>query len=195
MNLKYVVLTSVNRDDLSDGGASHYASCVREIKLLDPAIGVEALTPDFLGVADDVYRIVDAGVDVFAQNLETVKRLTTKVRDPRASFEQTLEVLSMAKELNPNVLTKTSLMLGLGEKEYEVIEAMQEVISCGVEIITLGQYLRPTKNHIPVEKWVEPEEFDRYALIAKDIGFKEVASGPLVRSSYRADKIAHLIKD
>ncbi|MBI81488.1 MAG: lipoyl synthase [Gammaproteobacteria bacterium] len=195
MGLDYVVLTSVNRDDLEDGGAEHYALTIEKIRQEIPDITIEALTPDFKGSKKSVETLVLSGLDVFAQNLETVKRLTTKVRDPRASFEQTLEVLSMAKELNPNVLTKTSLMLGLGEKEYEVIEAMQEVISCGVEIITLGQYLRPTKNHIPVEKWVEPEEFDRYALIAKDIGFKEVASGPLVRSSYRADKSAYLVKE
>ena len=188
MNLKYVVLTSVNRDDLNDGGASHYASCVREIKLLDPAIGVEALTPDFLGVADDVYRIMDAGVDVFAQNLETVERLTHPVRDSRAGYYQTLDILKLAKARNPKVLTKTSLMLGLGESDEEILATMQDIYDARVDILTLGQYLQPTKYHYPIERYVSPEEFLQYREWGLDKGFREVVSGALVRSSYRAER-------
>jgi|ADGO01.1.fsa_nt_gi lipoic acid synthetase len=188
MKLKYVVLTSVNRDDLPDGGASHFAACVREIKRLNPSTAVEALTPDFQGNHADVETVVGSGLDVFAQNVETVRRLTHPVRDPRASYEQTLDVLAHAKRFRPDVLTKTSLMLGLGETDEEIYEAMRDIRAAGVDILTLGQYLRPTLNHLPIERWVTPEEFDRYRAYALELGFLECVSGPLVRSSYRAER-------
>ena len=188
MRLKYVVLTSVNRDDLPDGGAAHYAACIRAIKQRTPATAVEALTPDFQGVLADVERVVDAGLEVFAQNVETVRRLTHPVRDPRAGYEQTLAVLAHAKRHRPDVLTKTSLMLGLGETEEEIGQAMDELRAAGVDILTLGQYLRPTINHLRVERFVTPAEFARYRDGALARGFRECVSGPLVRSSYRAEQ-------
>jgi lipoyl synthase len=188
MRLKYVVLTSVNRDDLPDGGARHYAAAIRAIKRRNPGTAVEALAPDFQGVAADVETIVDSGLDVFAQNQETVERLTHRVRDPRAGYAQTLSVLAHAKRFRPSVLTKSSLMLGLGETEAEVQRAMDDLREAGVDILTLGQYLRPTANHLPVERFVTPGEFDvlRESALAK--GFLECVSGPLVRSSYRAEQ-------
>jgi lipoyl synthase len=188
MGLKYVVLTSVNRDDLPDGGAKHYADCIRAIKERRPATAVEALTPDFQGVLDDVATVVDSGLEVFAQNVETVRRLTHPVRDPRASYEQTLRVLEHAKKHKPSVLTKTSLMLGLGETDEEIAETMLDLREVGVDILTLGQYLRPTANHLPVQRFVEPAEFDKYRQWALARGFLECVSGPLVRSSYRAEQ-------
>ena len=188
MKLKYVVLTSVDRDDLTDGGAAHYAACVRAIKARNPGTAVEALTPDFAGVLADVETVVDSGVDVFAQNVETVRRLTHPVRDPRAGYEQTLRVLEHAKRHAPNVLTKTSLMLGLGEGDAEIAETMDDLRAIGVDILTLGQYLRPTVNHLAVERFVTPTEFDRYRDWALARGFLECVSGPLVRSSYRAER-------
>lgn len=188
MKLKYVVLTSVNRDDLPDGGAGHFAACVREIKQLNPGTAVEALTPDFQGVLADVETVVASGLDVFAQNVETVRRLTHPVRDPRAGYEQTLTVLAHAKQFRPEVLTKTSLMLGLGETDEEIATAMDDMRAAGVDILTLGQYLRPTANHLPIERWVTPAEFERYREWALAKGFLECVSGPLVRSSYRAER-------
>lgn len=188
MKLKYVVLTSVNRDDLPDGGAAHFAACIREIKQLNPQTAVEALTPDFQGVDKDVETVVDSGLEVFAQNVETVKRLTHPVRDPRASYEQTLKVLSHAKQHRPSVLTKSSLMLGLGETDEEIRQTMSDLRSASVDLLTLGQYLRPTVNHLEVQRWVTPEEFAQYRQWALDMGFLECVSGPLVRSSYRAER-------
>lgn len=188
MRLKYVVLTSVNRDDLDDGGAVHFAACVREIKRLSPHTAVEALTPDFQGKLADVETVVASGLEVFAQNVETVRRLTHPVRDPRADYEQTLAVLRHAKLFRPEVLTKTSLMLGLGETDEEIAEAMDDIRGVGVDILTLGQYLRPTLHHLPIERWVTPEEFERYREWALAKGFLECVSGPLVRSSYRAER-------
>jgi lipoyl synthase len=188
MRLKYVVLTSVNRDDLADGGAAHFAACVREIKQLNPGTAVEALTPDFQGVLADVQTVVSSGLDVFAQNVETVRRLTHPVRDARAGYQQTLNVLAHAKRVRPEVLTKTSLMLGLGETDEEIASAMDDIRAVGVDILTLGQYLRPTPNHLAVERWVTPEEFERYRQWALQKGFLECVSGPLVRSSYRAER-------
>src|SRR5277367_5994722 len=161
MGLKYVVLTSVNRDDLPDGGAAHYAAAVRAIKRRNPSTAVEALTPDFQGVMSDVRTVLDSGLDVFAQNVETVERLTHPVRDPRAGYAQTIEVLQRAKEYLPAVLTKTSLMLGLGESDGEIHQTMQDLRGAGVDILTLGQYLRPTPNHLTVERFVAPPEFDQ----------------------------------
>ena len=189
MNLNYVVITSVDRDDLDDGGAAHYAACVRAIKALNPATSVEALTPDFDGVEADVARVLDSGLEVFAQNVETVRRLTHPVRDPRASYEQTIDVLRYAKAYRPDVLTKTSLMLGLGEQDREIMQTMDDLREAGVDILTLGQYLRPTPNHLPVERFVAPEQFELYRREGLEKGFVEVVAGPLVRSSYRAEQV------
>ncbi len=188
MGLKYVVLTSVDRDDLSDGGSSHYAACIREIKRVNPDTAVEALTPDFAGDTSAVQVVLEAGVEVYAQNLETVRRLTHPVRDPRAGYEQTLNVLAYAKQSRPDVLTKTSLMLGLGETDEEILEAMDDLRAAGVDIVTFGQYLRPTPAHLPVARYVPPEDFTRYRDVGLAKGFLEVVSGPLVRSSYRAER-------
>jgi lipoic acid synthetase len=188
MGLKYVVLTSVNRDDLPDGGAAHYAAAVRAIKERTPHVAVEALTPDFQGVLPDVETVVDSGLEVFAQNVETVERLTHPVRDPRAGYAQTLAVLAHAKRFRPSVLTKTSLMLGLGETDEEIEQCMRDLREARVDILTLGQYLRPTANHLAVERFVTPEEFMRYRELALELGFLECVSGPMVRSSYRAER-------
>ncbi|MFZ1903878.1 MAG: lipoyl synthase [Steroidobacteraceae bacterium] len=188
MKLGYVVLTSVDRDDLPDGGAAHYAECVRAIKARNPGTAVEALTPDFQGVLRDVETVVDSGIEVFAQNIETVRRLTHPVRDPRAGYQQTLAVLAHAKRHRPQVLTKSSLMLGLGESDQEIEATLADLRAARVDIVTLGQYLRPTLNHLPVQRFVTPEEFDRYRERALALGFLECVSGPLVRSSYRAER-------
>ena len=188
MGLKYVVLTSVNRDDLPDGGAAHYAAAIRAIKRRTPGTAVEALTPDFQGVLADVEAVLDSGLDVFAQNVETVRRLTHPVRDPRAGYEQTMDVLAHAKHYRQTVLTKTSLMLGLGETDAEIHATMVDLRAAAVDILTLGQYLRPTPNHLDIERFVSPEDFDRYRELALSLGFLECVSGPLVRSSYRAEQ-------
>ncbi len=189
MDLKYVVLTSVDRDDLADGGARHYASCVKAIKRRCPETVVEALTPDFGGVFDSVETVLDSGLEVFAQNVETVSRLTHPVRDPRASYGRTLAVLEHAKRYRPDILTKTSLMLGLGERDNEIRQTLSDLRSIGLDIVTFGQYLRPTANHLAVERYVSPEDFERYREWGLDAGFLEVVSGPLVRSSYRAERV------
>ena len=189
MDLKYIVLTSVDRDDLPDGGAGHYADCIRAIKAVNPKTAVEALTPDFQGRHECVETVIDSGLEVFAQNVETVRRLTHPVRDPRASYEQTLDVLEHAKRHRPDILTKTSLMLGLGETDDEVVECMRDLRAIGIDIVTFGQYLRPTMNHLPVDRYVTPETFRRFREIGLDMGFLEVVSGPLVRSSYRAERV------
>ncbi|MGD8808758.1 MAG: lipoyl synthase [Gammaproteobacteria bacterium] len=189
MGLKYVVLTSVDRDDLPDGGAGHYADCIRAIKRRCPQTAVEALTPDFSGKEPDVATVLESGVDVFAQNLETVERLTSKVRDPRAGYRRTLDVLDFAGRHRPDVLTKTSLMLGLGETDDEILASLDDCARAKVDIVTFGQYLRPTPNHLPVERYVTPEQFDAYRQWGLERGFLEVVSGPLVRSSYRADRV------
>ena len=188
MKLRYVVLTSVDRDDLPDGGAAHYAATIREIKRANPDTAVEALTPDFQGRLTDVQTVLDSGLDVFAQNVETVERLTHPVRDPRAGYAQTLSVLSHAKAHRPLVLTKTSLMLGLGETDAEIDATMRDLRAASVDILTLGQYLRPTAHHLPVERFVTPAQFDEYRAQALELGFLECVSGPLVRSSYRAER-------
>ena len=189
MGLKYVVLTSVNRDDLADGGAEHYAQTVKAIKASNPNTAVEALTPDFKGIYSSIQTIVNSGIEVFAQNMETVERLTHPVRDIRAGYQQTLDVLAESKRINPNVLTKTSLILGLGETDDEIEKTMDDLIANNVDILTLGQYLRPTLNHLPIEKWVTPEEFNYYRDLGLKKGFLEVVSGPMVRSSYRAERV------
>ena len=192
MGLRYVVLTSVDRDDLADGGAGHYAACVRAIKARNPETAVEALTPDFAGDLAAVAVVVASGVEVFAQNLETVRRLTPEVRDPRAGYDQTLRVLAhagaAATAAGRKVLVKSSLMLGLGETRDEVAEAMDDLRAAGVDLLTLGQYLRPTPNHLPVREFVHPDQFEAYRRLGLDKGFVEVVAGPLVRSSYRAER-------
>ena len=188
MGLGYVVLTSVNRDDLPDGGATHFASCVRAIKAANPATAVEALTPDFQGMLADVETVVDSGIEVFAQNVETVERLTHPVRDPRAGYRQTLDVLAHAKRHRPGTLTKTSLMLGLGESTDELLATMDDLRAVDCDILTLGQYLRPTANHLPVERYLTPGEFMELRAAALERGFRECVSGPMVRSSYRAEQ-------
>jgi lipoic acid synthetase len=189
MNLDYVVLTSVNRDDLDDGGALHYANTIRLIKSRCPQTKVEALTPDFQGDEKAIQTLLDSGVDVFAQNVETVERLTHPVRDIRAGYEQTLRVLGFAKKYRPDVLTKTSLMLGLGETMEEIEKTMDDLRAQNVDILTLGQYLQPTPNHLAIERFVSPEEFNQLREIGLKKGFYEVAAGPMVRSSYRADRV------
>ncbi len=187
LGLDYVVITSVDRDDLPDGGASIFAETVRRIKEVSPGTLVEVLVPDFGGQEDSVRTVVRAGPDVFAHNIETVRRLTPTVRDRRASYDTSLRVLRFAKELGAP-LTKSGLMLGLGEERGEVIEALRDMRGVGVDIVTIGQYIRPTSSarHLPVARWVPPEEFKELESVALQMGFKAVASGPLVRSSYRA---------
>ena len=188
MGLKYVVLTSVNRDDLDDGGAKHFADTVKLIKDLNPKTAVEALTPDFKGLKSSIDTLVNSGLEVFAQNIETVERLTHQVRDIRAGYQQTLDVLAESKKINPEVLTKTSIIVGLGETDDEIEQTMDDLLEHNVDILTIGQYLRPTLNHHPIERWVTPEEFENYRKIGLKKGFLEVVSGPMVRSSYRAER-------
>ena len=188
MKLKYVVLTSVNRDDLPDGGAQHFADTVKLIKKLNPNTAVEALTPDFKGLSSSIDTLVNCGLEVFAQNIETVERLTHQVRDIRAGYQQTLDVLLESKRINPKVLTKSSIILGLGEEDSEIEQTMDDLVKNKVDILTIGQYLRPTINHHPIERWVSPKEFEKYRLIGLRKGFLEVVSGPMVRSSYRAER-------
>lgn len=190
MRLKYVVLTSVDRDDLPDGGAYHFAKTVQAIKRVNPETRVEALTPDFGGNMHCVDLVLDSSVDVYAQNLETVRRLTHPVRDIRAGYDRTLAVLAHAKQARPEVITKTSVMLGLGETRAEISETMRDVRAAGVDVMTFGQYLRPTHHHLPVERYVPPAEFDEIRDEGLSLGFLEVVAGPLVRSSYKAEQIA-----
>ncbi|OUU78364.1 MAG: lipoyl synthase [Gammaproteobacteria bacterium TMED78] len=189
MDLNYVVLTSVDRDDIEDGGAQHYASCINAIKDLSPKTTVEALTPDFSGKISSLQTLLNSGIEIFAQNLETVKRLTHYVRDIRAGYEQTLNLLFEAKKIKPDIITKTSLMVGIGEKDSEIKQTLNDLIEIGVDIVTIGQYLRPTMNHLPVDRYVHPKIFNQYRDWGMDLGFMEVVSGPLVRSSYRADRV------
>lgn len=188
MNLKYIVLTSVDRDDIDDGGAGHFAACITAIRRVNPDTAVEALTPDFQGDLLAVDVVVNAPLQVFAHNVETVPRLTSTVRDPRATYAQSLAVLERAGQSRPDILTKSGLMLGLGETDDEIRGAMRDLLDRRVDLLTLGQYLQPTSNHLPVQRFVRPEEFERYRDWGLDMGFTEVVSGPLVRSSYRAER-------
>ena len=188
MNLKYIVLTCVNRDDIADGGAEHFASTVKAIKSKDSNIEVEVLTSDFNGSRNAIRTVVQSPIKVFAQNIETVKRLTHPIRDPRAGYAKTLKVLKAAKEINPDIITKTSLIVGLGEKDAEIYQTFEDLRNHDVDIITLGQYLRPTLNHRPIDRWVKPKQFDQYREKGLKYGFLEVISGPMVRSSYRAER-------
>lgn len=188
MGLKYVVITSVDRDDLRDGGAQHFADCIRETRALNRGIRVEVLVPDFRGrmeVALDV--LADEVPDVFNHNLETVPSLYRQCR-PGSDYQWSLDLLKQYKARRPDVLTKSGLMLGLGEQRDELIQVMRDMREHDIDMLTLGQYLQPSRDHLPVARFVPPEEFDEYADIAREIGFVSVASGPLVRSSYHADR-------
>lgn len=184
MNLKYVVLTSVDRDDLPDQGAGHFAECIKTLKRSD--LRVEALIPDFQGDRELLAKVVAAKPDVLGHNVETVKRLTPTVRDKRASYEQSLQVLRHAKSFDPALRTKSSLLLGLGETEEEILEAMGDLRSAGTDILVLGQYLQPSRRHLPAERYVPPEEFGSLRRKALELGFTACVAGPLVRTSYRA---------
>lgn len=188
LGLDYVVVTSVDRDDLVDGGASHFAEAIRRLAEL-PGLLVEALTPDFRGDPEAVRTIGRAGPTVFANNLETTRRLTPAVRDPRAGYDQTLGVLTRMKREFPAVVTKSSIMVGLGELDWEVEQALRDLRGAGVEIVTIGQYLRPSAWHLPVVEYVSPARFGAWRDLGRSLGFRHVASGPLVRSSYRAGEL------
>jgi lipoic acid synthetase len=190
MELDYVVLTSVDRDDLPDGGAAHFAAAVRAVRRENPDTLIEVLIPDFGGDAGALATLLASRPDVVAQNLETVQRLTHPVRDPRAGYGQTLELLARVKRMDAGRLTKSSIMLGLGETADELRAAMADLRAADVDFLTLGQYLRPTPRHLPVARWVTPEEFDAWRAEGEALGFRYVASGPLVRSSYRAGEFA-----
>lgn len=195
MELDYVVLTSVDRDDLPDGGAAHFAAAVRAVRQASPHTRIEVLIPDFQGDLDALATLLASGPDVVAQNLETVERLAHPVRDPRAGYRQTLDLLAAVKRDGERrgtgrPFTKSSLMLGLGERPDEVRAAMADLRASGVDFLTLGQYLRPTPRHLPVAAWVTPQEFDAWRAEGENLGFRYVASGPLVRSSYRAGEFA-----
>jgi lipoic acid synthetase len=188
LGLDYIVVTSVDRDDLPDGGAAHFAEAIRLLKGV-PGLLVEVLTPDFQGDPEAVRTVGRAGPDVFANNLETVRRLTPVVRDARASYDQTLAVLAQMKREFPRIFTKSSLMVGLGETEAEVEDSMRDLRAAGAEMLTLGQYLRPSEWHLPVVEFLPPERFEAYRRLGERHGFRFVASGPLVRSSYRAGEL------
>ena len=186
MGLDYVVVTSVDRDDVPDGGAGHFASCIREIRRASPSTMIEVLIPDFQGDEGDLAKVVAARPDVLAHNVECVERLTAKVRDPRAGYHQSLEVLRQVKVRDPERFTKSSLMVGVGETEAEMVQAMIDLRAVGVEFLTIGQYLQPTRRHLAIDDYVRPEVFAEYERVGLDLGFHYVASGPLVRSSYKA---------
>ena len=189
MQLKHVVITSVNRDDLEDGGSEHFAATIREVRAALPEARVEILTPDFQGDLAAVARVLDAGPDIFNHNMETVPRLYRRVR-PQADYRQSLAVLKFAKQHRPGALTKSGAMLGLGETVEEVHQLMRDLRKADVDVVTLGQYLQPTRRNLPVSEFIPPAQFDAYRDFGLSLGFKMVFSGPLVRSSYRADKVA-----
>lgn len=187
MGLSHAVITVVNRDDLPDGGASHYRDCIVAVNQRSPEVGLELLCSDLDGDLEALAMLLDGlPLRVFAHNVECVPRLDALVRDPRASFEQSLRILSEARRLRPDIRIKSSIMVGLGESDEEVTEAMGMLYEAGVEMVTLGQYLQPGDRHLPVERFPEPRQFAEWDRKARDMGFKAVASGPLVRSSYRA---------
>ncbi|XP_024020991.1 lipoyl synthase 2, mitochondrial [Morus notabilis] len=185
--LDYVVITSVDRDDLPDQGSGHFAETVQKLKVLKPNMLIEALVPDFRGDSGCVEKVASSGLDVLAHNIETVEELQSSVRDRRANFKQSLDVLMMAKDYAPaGTLTKTSIMLGCGETPDQVVKTMEKVRAAGVDVMTFGQYMRPSKRHMPVSEYITPEAFDKYRVLGMDMGFRYVASGPMVRSSYKA---------
>jgi len=185
MKLKHVVITAVARDDLEDGGAAHFARTITAIRQMDPSIVVEVLVPDFHAHDWCIQIVLEAGPDIYNHNMETVERLTPLVRS-RAKYRTSLQVLKRARALSPKVVTKSGIMLGLGEQETELFQTMDDLREVGCEVLTMGQYLRPTPNHLPVVEYITPEQFDCYGEIARQKGFLHVASGPLVRSSYHA---------
>lgn len=191
MGLRYVVITSVDRDDLADGGAAHFAACIRESRTLSPRLTIEVLVPDFRGRMDPALTIFkDTPPDVFNHNLETVPRLYKQAR-PGSDYEWSLDLLERFKGLHPEVPTKSGLMLGLGEEISEIEQVMRDLRAHGVNMLTLGQYLQPSKHHLPVARYVHPDEFERLRVLGEAMGFSHVASGPMVRSSYHADQQAH----
>lgn len=188
MDLDYVVVTSVDRDDVHDGGASHYAACIQAVRERSPKTKVEVLTGDFQGHIGHLLTVVMAEPDVFAHNVESVERLTGEVRDPRASYQQSIDVLANVKTIDPGRFTKSSIMVGIGERESEVVQTLRHLRDVGVDFVTIGQYLKPGKSahYLDIQEWVTPEQFAAYEQIGLDLGFAYVASGPLVRSSYKA---------
>ena len=192
MGLTYVVVTSVDRDDLRDGGADHFARCIAETRRLNPGIKVEVLVPDFRGRGDIAIDILSRTTpDVFNHNLETVPRLYKQVR-PGSDYQWSLDLLKKYKEMAPDVLTKSGIMVGVGETREEVLQVMEDMHAHNIDMVTIGQYLQPSRDHLPVDRFVHPDEFEEYARIGEKMGFHHVASGPMVRSSYHADKQAKL---
>ncbi|SCZ98713.1 BZ3500_MvSof-1268-A1-R1_Chr7-1g09248 [Microbotryum saponariae] len=185
----YIVMTSVDRDDIADGGASHFAETIRKTKSKAPHILIEALTGDFQGDKDAISLVARSGLDVYAHNMETTENRTPFVRDPRATFRQSLEVLRVAKQAKPGLITKTSIMLGVGETDEEVLDTLKELRKVDVDVVTFGQYMRPTKKHMKVSSYVTPERFDHWGREAERLGFLYWASGPLVRSSFKANEL------
>jgi lipoyl synthase len=186
MNLSYVVLTSVDRDDLPDGGSAHFAETILETKRKNPSLLIEVLTPDFRGDMGAVRTVVSAHPDVFAHNIETVERLQRKARDARAGYQQSLRVLRSVKDFDRSIYTKSSLMLGLGETDEEIEKTMIDLLEVDVDVLAIGQYLRPSSWHLEVQRYVPPQKFDEFRALGESLGFKYVASGPLVRTSYKA---------
>jgi len=192
MGLNYVVVTSVDRDDLRDGGADHFARCIAETRRLNPGIKVEVLVPDFRGRGDVAIDILTrTRPDVFNHNLETIPRLYRQAR-PGSDYQWSLDLLKKYKEMAPEVLTKSGIMVGIGETREEVIQVMEDMYAHNIDMVTIGQYLQPSRDHLPVERFLHPDEFDEFVRIGEDMGFRHVASGPMVRSSYHADKQALL---
>tara|TARA_B100000686_G_C16751826_1_gene953017 strand:+ start:636 stop:1523 length:888 start_codon:yes stop_codon:yes gene_type:complete len=195
LKLKHVVITAVARDDLKDGGANHFQETINAVRFRNPGIIIEILVPDFLNKDDSLNMVVDAKPEIFNHNLETVRRLTTKVRS-RANYDRSLSVLKKVKEYSDEgIYTKSGIMLGLGESESELLESMSDLRSVNCDILTLGQYLQPSLCHLPVVNYITPEKFDEYGAKARDMGFMHVASGPMVRSSYHADEFELPSKD
>ncbi len=195
-DVNYIVITSVDRDDMDDGGSAHLADCIKAVKEEHPTIKIEILMPDFKGNKDDIKRIIDSNPEVIAHNIETVKRLTPIVRDRRATYDQSLKVLKQVKEISPKTFTKSSIMVGLSETKEEVIQAMKDLREIGVDFLTIGQYMRPTLRHLPVKEYLSIKLFEEYRKIGEKLGFLYVASAPLVRSSYKAGEffISNLIE-
>lgn len=185
-DVNYIVITSVDRDDMDDGGSAHLADCINAVKEEHSSIKIEILMPDFNGNREDIKRIIDSNPEVLAHNIETVKRLTPIVRDRRATYDQSLKVLSLIKEINPRSYTKSSIMVGLSETREEVVQTMKDLRQVGVDFLTIGQYMRPTLRHLPVKEYLDLDVFTEYQEIGEKLGFLYVASAPLVRSSYKA---------
>lgn len=190
MNLRYVVITSVNRDELIDGGARHFSQTIRCVRAALPNARIEVLTPDFCGNTDALEILIDAEPDVFNHNMETIERLYRRVR-PQANYHQSLDILRFVRDRKPNILTKSGLMVGLGESRDEVHSLLDDLRNTGTSVATIGQYLQPRRNRLPVEEFIAPETFESYRQYGESIGFRTVFSGPLVRSSYMAEKIEH----